>query len=232
MKISPSEIKQKTFTKKSFGGGYDREEVSAFLVYLAQEWEKISDENKESKIKIDFLEKEISKLKEVETSLFRTLKTAEDTSANMVEQARKNAELKVRDAQIKADVVLTEARNQAKVIVQKAQLKAKNIFSETVDELKIKEREYHLLENHKDSLAASIRGFINETLEKVDKLGDNDAKEYFAQKIQEARDMVEEKQDFINQNGNNISVEESSYVPTGDNNANGESNSFFDNLDG
>ena len=45
MKITPLEIRQKTF-EKSFRG-LDKDEVNAFLLSLSHEWERMLDENKE-----------------------------------------------------------------------------------------------------------------------------------------------------------------------------------------
>ena len=60
MKITPLDIRQKTF-EKAFRG-LDKEEVTAFLVTLSQEWEKLMDENKELSIKLNSSEKEVEKL--------------------------------------------------------------------------------------------------------------------------------------------------------------------------
>ena len=71
MKITPIEIRQKQFEKKL--RGYDKDEVNAFLLSLSQEWEKVMDELKELKIKLEASQKEVDKLREVESSLFKTL---------------------------------------------------------------------------------------------------------------------------------------------------------------
>jgi len=112
MKVTPLEIRQKTFERTL--RGYDKDEVNAFLLSLSQEWERMNDEIKEMKMKFENSEREVSKLREVETSLFRTLKTAEDTGANVVDQAKKTAELHVREAQISANALLNEAKDKAK----------------------------------------------------------------------------------------------------------------------
>src|SRR5688572_28155998 len=101
MRISPIDIRQKSFEKHF--RGYDKDEVNAFLLTLSQEWERIMDENKELRIKLEATEREVHKLREVEGSLYKTLKTAEDTGANVIEQARKTAELHLKESQIKAD---------------------------------------------------------------------------------------------------------------------------------
>ena len=49
MRITPLEIKRKTFEKKL--RGFDKDEVNAFLVSLSQEWERLLNENNELKIK-------------------------------------------------------------------------------------------------------------------------------------------------------------------------------------
>ncbi len=83
MKISPIEIRKKEF-EKAFRG-YEKEEVDASLQSLSQEWEKVQDESRELQKKVELLEKEIDRMREVEATLFRTLKTAEDTSSNIIE---------------------------------------------------------------------------------------------------------------------------------------------------
>ena len=82
MKITPLEIRQKTF-EKAFRW-VDKEEVNAFLTTLSQQWEKMLDENRELRLKLESTTKEVQKMREVESTLYRTLKTAEDTGNNMV----------------------------------------------------------------------------------------------------------------------------------------------------
>lgn len=241
MKITPIEIKQKTFAVKSFGKGYDKEEVSNFLKLLAEEWEQKMDENKELKIKIGLLDKEVQKLKEVENSLFKTLKTAEDTSENIVKQANKTAELKVREAQIKADVILNDARGQAKAIVQKSQVRSRNTIQEMVDEMKHKEIAFRDLEKYQDIFIVEFRGFMKESLEKLEKYEAKHSILPFNEKIKEAESLLEDRNEFIDQQEviqeqekeremteSSISVETSN-IPV-EETPTDTSNSFFDNL--
>ena len=95
MNITPLEIRQKVF-EKNFRG-YDKDEVTAFLTSLSVEWEKLQDQTKELKYKLESAEKEVQKLREVENSLFKTLKTAEDTGANIIEDAENKASTIVDD---------------------------------------------------------------------------------------------------------------------------------------
>lgn len=200
MKITPIEIKQKSFSVKSFGKGFDREEVQVFLAMLAEEWSTMSEQNTELKIKSQLLEKEIQKLKEVESSLFRTLKTAEDTSTNIVEQARKTAELKVKEAQVKADVIINDARTQAKEIVRKSQDRARQVLEEVIGEMKDKKQEYREVENYRDNFLFELKNFMQGSLEKV---GQFESKHgtlaSIDQKIAKVQDYLEEKHELIDQ---------------------------------
>ncbi|OJJ17882.1 hypothetical protein BKI52_28915 [marine bacterium AO1-C] len=199
MKITPIEIKKKDFAKQKgfMKKGYDKEEVSRFLEFLAEHWEKILDENKESSIKIQYLEKEISTSRENEDALFKTLKTAEEAGANLVDQARRSAELKVQEAQIKSDVIIKEAQNQARTIVQKANARARNVLDEMLEELRDRERDYKALETYRDNLLLEIRTYINESLEKIDRLESKTSSDYFKEKIAEAQQILEEKQELL-----------------------------------
>ena len=51
MKITALDIRQKTF-EKSFRG-VDKDEVQAFLLQLSQQWERMGDENRELRMKLD-----------------------------------------------------------------------------------------------------------------------------------------------------------------------------------
>lgn len=167
MKVTPIEIRQKSFEKVF--RGYDKDEVDAFLLSLSQEWERMMDEQKEYRYKFEHAEREVVKLREVENSLYKTLKTAEDTGANLVEQANRTAELHVKEAQMKADAILFDAKSKAKDIIDDAEQKARQILDSLEDEVKGLEDYYKSLENHRDNLIMDLRNLANDTLEKAEK---------------------------------------------------------------
>ncbi|MEO1053425.1 MAG: DivIVA domain-containing protein [Bacteroidota bacterium] len=167
MRITPLEIRQKTF-EKAFRG-LDKEEVYGFLQSLSQEWERLMDENKELRIKLDGSEKEVDKLREVENSLFKTLKTAEDTGANMIDQATKTAELHLKETQIRAEAILNEAKSKAKDTIEQAEMTAKDNVEEMEERLKSLAQAYKTLENYRDDLLSDIKNIAQDALEKVDR---------------------------------------------------------------
>ncbi|MBX9850982.1 MAG: DivIVA domain-containing protein [Cytophagaceae bacterium] len=168
MKITPIEIRQKDF-QKAFRG-YEKEEVDAFLLSLSQEWERIMDENKELRRKLETTEREVTRLREVESSLFKTLKTAEDTGATMIDHANKTAELHLKEAQIKAAAMMSEAKSQARAMVEEAEMKSKEIIEEMQDEAKALQKDYSYMLDQRDNLLDELRHLSNDILEKVNKI--------------------------------------------------------------
>lgn len=167
MKITPLEIRQKAFEKVL--RGYDKDEVNAFLLTLSQEWERVLDEMKEHRIKLEATEREVSKLREVESSLFKTLKTAEDTGASVIGQANKTAELILKENQLKADSILNEAKTKAKNTIEEAEMLSRQMLDEMEDRLKALGQHYKTLELHRDNLLSDLKRMAGETLDRVER---------------------------------------------------------------
>jgi len=196
MRVTPLEIRQKSF-EKDFRG-YNKDEVSAFLVTLSQEWERILDENKELRIKADSNEREVQKLREVETSLFKTLKAAEDTGANVVDQANKAADLHLRETQFKAEGLMNEAKNKARNIIEESENKSKEILAEMEDKLKALADNYKKLETNRDNVISELKRLATETLERIERNRNNtfDIDSHVNQVKKEARKTISPNIDF------------------------------------
>ncbi len=167
MKVTPLEIRQKSFERTL--RGYDKDEVNAFLLSLSQEWERVLDETKELKMKYEAAEREVAKLREVETSLFKTLKTAEDTGANVVEQANKAAELHMRETQLKVEAMLHEAKSKAKDIIEEAEATSREWVDEMEERMRALAQDYKRLELHRENLLSDLKRMAQETIERVDR---------------------------------------------------------------
>jgi len=192
MKITPLEIRQKAF-EKSFRG-YNQDEVNAFLQTLSQEWERVGDESKEFRIKLEACEREVSKLREVESSLFKTLKTAEDTGANVIEQARQAADLSMRESQLKADAMLNEAKVKARDTMEESDAKSKQTLAEMEDRLKAMVENYKKLESTRDELLLELKRISQDTIERVDRIKNAhrsfDANQYVTQARKEIKKTI------------------------------------------
>ncbi|MCB9234341.1 MAG: DivIVA domain-containing protein [Bacteroidia bacterium] len=105
--ITPIEIRQHTFKKGL--RGYDKEEVTNFLNTISMEWEKVLEEFKKTRNELDKTQSNLDSLKQVESVLHKTLLQAEQTSKSTIENAKKNAELKVAEAESRSREMLTDA---------------------------------------------------------------------------------------------------------------------------
>lgn len=189
MKITPLEIRQKTFEKVF--RGYDKDEVNAFLQILSTEWEKSVDEKKELAIKLEGAEKEITKMREVENSLYKTLKTAEDTGANMIEQANKAAELQLKETQMKSENILREAKAKSKMIIENTEKHTRLIISKMLDEIKSLEQNFSSALTLKENLIADLTSLSSTTLERVQKFKKHKDKLDIEKYMKEAREFAE-----------------------------------------
>ncbi|MFT6055577.1 MAG: cell division initiation protein [Roseivirga sp.] len=170
MNITPLEIRQKIF-EKNFRG-YDKDEVTAFLTSLSVEWEKLQDQTKELKYRLEIAEKEVMKLREVENSLYRTLKTAEDTGANMVEQANKTAQLHMRETEMKADALMSEAKHRSRSIIEDAENRAGIIIEDMEDEIRQLEQVFRSLNANKDSVVSELKNLASDITDKIKRHSD------------------------------------------------------------
>ncbi len=167
MKITPIEIRQKVFQKKSFNG-IDKDEVQAFLTDVSVAWEKMLDEVADLKKQLDVSELERLKLKGVESSLYKTLKTAEDTSASIIAEASKEAEQKIKEAELSAEVLLGDAKLEAKNIINLAEAHSSNFVTELKQEMQMLELDLRKMETLRNALLADIKKTATELLEKAE----------------------------------------------------------------
>jgi cell division initiation protein len=112
MRITPLDIQQKQFPMKF--RGFDVEEVYAFLEVIREEMEELLRENASLKESVQRSENSIREYKDMETTLRETLMTAQQMVEDYKTNARKEAELLIKEADLKADSMIREA--QEKVI--------------------------------------------------------------------------------------------------------------------
>ena len=171
MKITPLEIRKKVFEKQL--RGYDKEEVNAFLLSLSHEWENALEQIKTFETQLKKSHEEVDNLRDVEASLYKTLKTAEDTGANMIDQAKRAADLHLKETQMNADALLNESKSKARNIIEDAEVRAKQILQSMEHELKELARVYHMLEDHRDGVLNELTNLSTVTLQRVQKVSDN-----------------------------------------------------------
>lgn len=191
MKITPIEIRQHTFEKVM--RGYRPEEVDAFLSSLSQEWERVTGDQKMIKMQLELAEKELNKLREVEMTLFRTLKTAEDTSSQIIDQAHQAGEQYVAEARQRADELLAEARKKSAIMVQDAENQANYVKENIINDLKAIEHDFKGLERYKESMVSQIRALAANANESIDRFEKRFEKQSVRSKIEDVTNQLGEE---------------------------------------
>jgi len=107
MRITPLDIQQKQFPMKF--RGFDVEEVYAFLEVIREEMEELLRENANLKENVQRADVQVREFKDMETTLRETLMTAQQMVEDYKINARKEAELLIREAELSADNMLKEA---------------------------------------------------------------------------------------------------------------------------
>ena len=108
MKITPLDIQQMVFRTKL--RGYDREEVNRSLEELAQTVESLNRDNAMLRERLAVMEQQVSELKRTETTLSNTLVAAQSLADDVKRSANRDAELIVKEAELKAGEVIRQAR--------------------------------------------------------------------------------------------------------------------------
>lgn len=189
MKVTPIEIRQHTFQRVL--RGFDVEEVTAFLTSLSNEWERVLNENKMLKMQLEIAEKELSKLREVELTMFRMLKTAEDTSAQMTEQAKVAAEVYIEEARQKSEELVNEARKKANMLVMDAENQSKYVREEIMGEFKNHERDFKAMEKYRDNLIVQLKALANNTVDSIERFEKKFSQTTVIEKFDDLKSQVE-----------------------------------------
>ena len=108
MRITPLDIQQMVF-KVTFRG-YDQQEVNRFLEELAQTVESLNRDHAVQQEKITFLEQQLAELKRTEATLSNTLLSAQSLADDVKQNAHREADLVIKEAELKAGELIHQAR--------------------------------------------------------------------------------------------------------------------------
>jgi cell division initiation protein len=110
MSLSPAEIRHAELDRGLFG--YKRATVDELLDEIVESFEQVWRERADLADKVEQLEAEIVRFRELENLLRTTLVSAERASHELRDQARKEAELIVSEAQSEARRLTRDARSE------------------------------------------------------------------------------------------------------------------------
>ena len=144
MKLTPLDIRHKEFRRSL--RGYSDEEVDVFLDEVADEFERLFQENIDLKERNQRLDEQVAQYVLLKETLQKTLVSAQQQSDEMRANARKEAELILRDADLKSRDIVNESYSE-KQRVQQALIQLKQVE----EDFRFKFRS--LLEQHLNTLS-------------------------------------------------------------------------------
>ncbi|MCX8069453.1 MAG: DivIVA domain-containing protein [Thermodesulfovibrionales bacterium] len=109
MKVSPLDIQQKQFSTKF--RGFDVEEVYSFLEIIREELEELIKENSSLKDKLKMTEDQLNEYKKMDATMRETLITMQRMVEEYETNAKRQAEIIIKDAELKADKIVREAQD-------------------------------------------------------------------------------------------------------------------------
>ena len=140
--LTPLDIENKKFSKQMMNG-YSVDEVDEFLDEITADYEKIYKEASEAKNKIEDMQEDMAKYKNIESTLNNTLIMA----------------------QTAADDVKNLAKQQAEAILNEAQANAKQAVVELEQEIAMKQKELEDLQKQFDVYKAKMESLLISQLE-------------------------------------------------------------------
>lgn len=110
--LTPLDIQNKEF-KRSFRG-YNEDEIDGFLDQVIKDYEQLYRENDELKESIERLNSKLENYQHMENTLHSTLVIAQETAEEVKLNAKKQSELVVKEAEIKAQKLVDEAMDKVR----------------------------------------------------------------------------------------------------------------------
>jgi cell division initiation protein len=110
VKISPLDIQQQQFKGKLFGG-LNPDDVDSFLQAVAQEMESLNRENTLFREQAQKMTAETEVLAQREKDLRETLLAAQRITEEMKNNAKKEADLIIAEAEVQAEKILADSEN-------------------------------------------------------------------------------------------------------------------------
>jgi cell division initiation protein len=119
MRLTPLDIRKQEFKKAM--RGLDADEVYAFLSTIADEYEAVINDNRALRERLLELDDKVQEYRNMEKTLRDTLLTAERVTVEAKDNARREAELIVKEAQIEAEKAVRDVRSTSMRLRQEIQ---------------------------------------------------------------------------------------------------------------
>lgn len=107
MPLTPLDIHNKEFSRRL--RGYDEDEVNEFLDQIIKDYEALIRENKEQQSEQQALQEKLSHFTNIEETLSKTIIVAQEAADELKNNAKKEAQLIVKEAEKNADRIINDA---------------------------------------------------------------------------------------------------------------------------
>ncbi|MFB5677495.1 DivIVA domain-containing protein [Paenibacillus terreus] len=107
MPLSPLDIHNKEFARRL--RGYDEDQVNEFLDQVIKDYEAVIRENKELGAELMTLQEKLDHFSNIEETLSKTIIVAQEAADEVKNNAKKEAQLIVKEAEKNADRIVNEA---------------------------------------------------------------------------------------------------------------------------
>ena len=122
MPLTPLDIHNKEFGRRL--RGYDEDEVNEFLDQVIKDYEALIRENKELQNQVLNLQEKLNHFANIEETLSKTIIVAQEAADEVKNNAKKEAQLVIKEAEKNADRIINEALSKSrKVALEVEELK-------------------------------------------------------------------------------------------------------------
>ncbi|MCQ6558249.1 DivIVA domain-containing protein [Paenibacillus mendelii] len=122
MPLTPLDIHNKEFGRRL--RGYDEDEVNEFLDQVIKDYELLIRENKEMQNQAMALQEKLNHFSNIEETLSKTIIVAQEAADDLKNNAKKEAQLIVKEAEKNADRIINESLSKSrKVALEVEELK-------------------------------------------------------------------------------------------------------------
>lgn len=174
MALTPLDIHHKEFRSARFGG-YNEEEVDSFLDLVADEFERMIQEENELKQQIEQMKIRLSEFEEMQATLQSALLAATRSAETVREQARQDSE-----------EIVTKAQEEADALVKAAQERASQMMLRAENETQKLEHDFGRLKEIKKQYMKGLREVAESHLLEVEELESMDESEIQPEELQTA----------------------------------------------
>lgn len=114
--LTPRDIENREFKKTL--NGYNRDDVEDFMELILVDYEKLYNENRVLKEKMESLTESVDHYKAQESTMQNAIMAAQSAADNLTKSAEDRASVIVKEANIKANEILRAAQDEARQVKQ------------------------------------------------------------------------------------------------------------------